>query len=132
MRRRVKVGDHLGEQDQLIVPPQIIVLAPGGRLVFNACLAKPDYTPDDAALALGQHVTQQSSRQRSCRLRHPDCLCTLSDDSIYEYEKSHLPEGAWPPTSWDADWVSGRDVLDLPREECPFEMRWLVSQKPAW
>lgn len=32
----------------------------------------------------------------------------VSDDSVDEYELSHLPEGAWPPTSWYAEWVSGR------------------------
>jgi hypothetical protein len=47
-------------------------------------------------------------------------------------EKSHLPQETWPPTSWYADWVSGRDVFDLPREEIPIEMRWLVYQKPNW
>jgi hypothetical protein len=25
--------------------------------------------------------------------------------------------------------VGGQDVFDLPREECPIEMRWLVYQK---
>jgi hypothetical protein len=28
--------------------------------------------------------------------------------------------------------VSGRDVFDLPREDCPIEMHWLAYQKPAW
>jgi hypothetical protein len=28
--------------------------------------------------------------------------------------------------------VSGRDVFDLPREDRPIEMQWLVYQKPAW
>jgi hypothetical protein len=28
--------------------------------------------------------------------------------------------------------VSGRDVFDLPREERPIEMCWLVYQKPDW
>jgi hypothetical protein len=59
-------------------------------------------------------------------------LQLVSDDSVYDYEQAHLPEGCWPPTSWYADWVSGRDVFDLPREECPIEMRWLVYQKPTW
>jgi len=59
-------------------------------------------------------------------------LQLVSDDSVYDYEQAHLPEGGWPPTSWCADWVSGRDVFDLPREECPIEMRWLVYQKPTW
>ena len=59
-------------------------------------------------------------------------LQLISDDSVHDYEKAHLPEGAWPPTSWYADWTSGRDVFDLPREDCPIEMRWLVYQKPSW
>ncbi len=87
--------------------------------MFNAFLSKPGYTPDDAARELGQQ-----------------CYTTIvtpnSDDSVYEYEKSHLPEGTWPPTSWYADWVSGLDVFDLRREDCPIEMRWLVYQKPTW
>jgi hypothetical protein len=61
-----------------------------------------------------------------------DALQRVSDDSVFAYEKAHLPEGAWPPSSWYADRVSGRDVFDLPREQCPIEMRWLVYQKPSW
>lgn len=58
-------------------------------------------------------------------------LRLVSDDSVYEYEQANLPAGAWPPTSWYADWVGG-DVFDLPREECPIEMRWLVFERPGW
>ena len=53
----------------------------------------------------------------------------VADDSVYEYEKAHLPDGAWPPTGWYAEWVSGLDVFDVEREQCPIEMRWLVYQK---
>ncbi len=31
-------------------------LAPGGRLVFNAFLAWPGYTPDDVAIELSQQT----------------------------------------------------------------------------
>jgi hypothetical protein len=108
-------------------------LAASGRLVFNTFLPRPGYTPDAAAVELGQQCyttifTQQELSAAASGLP----LQLVSDDSVYEYEKSQLPEGAWPPTSWYADWVSGRDVFDLPREECSIEMRWLVFQKPAW
>jgi hypothetical protein len=53
----------------------------------------------------------------------------VADDSVYDYEREHLPEGAWPPTSWYADWVSGLDVFTVEREKCPIEMRWLVYRK---
>src|SRR5580693_2728471 len=49
----------------------------------------------------------------------------LVGDSVYEYEKTHLPDGAWPPKTWYADWVSGLDVFEAERETSPIEMRWL-------
>jgi SAM-dependent methyltransferase len=108
-------------------------LVGGGHLVFNAFLAKPGYTPDEAAHELGQqcYTTIFTVQELSSALSGLP-LQLVSDDSVYEYERVHLPEGSWPQTSWYADWVSGRDVFDMPREECPIEMRWLVYQKPAW
>jgi SAM-dependent methyltransferase len=105
-------------------------LAPGGCLVFNAFLARHDYVPDEAALELGQQVyttifTWDELTDAAAMLP----LELVADDSVYEYEKTHLPDGAWPPTSWYANWVSGLDVFDVERETCPIEMRWLVYQK---
>ena len=99
----------------------------------DAFLAKPGYIPDDAARALGQqwYTTIFTSQELGAAASGLP-LQLIFDDSVFEYEKAHLPEGAWPPTSWYADWVSGRDVFDLPREQCPIEMRWLVYQKPTW
>jgi SAM-dependent methyltransferase len=108
-------------------------LVPGGHLVFNAFLAKPGYTPDEGARELGQQCyTTIFTAQELSAAASGFPLQLIADDSVYDYEMSHLPEGAWPPTNWYADWVSGRDVFDLPREECPIEMRWLVYQKPTW
>ncbi|MBV8181483.1 MAG: class I SAM-dependent methyltransferase [Mycobacterium sp.] len=105
-------------------------LAPGGCLVFNAFLARGDYRPDDAALELGQQVyTTIFTRDELTSTTAMLPLKLVGDDSVYDYEKTHLPEGAWPPTSWYADWVSGRDVFDVERETSPIEMRWLVYQK---
>lgn len=108
-------------------------LAAGGRLVFNIFLPKPGYTPDAAAIELGQQCyTTIFTLQELSAAASGLPLQLVSDDSVYEYEKSHLPEEAWPPTSWYADWVSGLDVFDMRREQCPIEMRWLVYQKPTW
>ena len=105
-------------------------LTPGGSLVFNAFLPQPGYTPDSAARELGQQVyTTIFTRDELATAAGVLPLALVGDDSVYEYEKTHLPEGAWPPTSWYADWVSGRDVFDVERESCPIEMRWLVYQK---
>jgi hypothetical protein len=56
----------------------------------------------------------------------------VADDSVVEYEKGHLPEGAWPPTNWFANWASGLDLFDVAPEESPIELRWLVYQKAGW
>ncbi len=108
-------------------------LAPGGCLVFNAFLAREGYTPDKAARELGQQC--YSSMFTWYEMTNATALLPLNliaDDSVYEYESTHLPGGAWPPTYWYADWVSGLDVFDVEREVCPIEMRWLVYEKPGW
>jgi SAM-dependent methyltransferase len=108
-------------------------LSGGGHLLFNAFLAKPGYTPDDGARELGQQCyTTIFTAQELAAAAAGLPLQLVADDSVYDYERAHLPDGAWPPTSWYADWVSGRDVFDLPRDECPIEMRWLAYQKAAW
>lgn len=102
-------------------------LAPGGRLVFNAFLARHGYTPDDAARELGQQCntmifTRDEMTDAAARLP----LELVGDDSAYEYEKTHLPQGAWPPTGWYDNWANGLDLFDVAREESPIELRWLV------
>jgi SAM-dependent methyltransferase len=105
-------------------------LMPGGRLVFNAFLARPGYTPDNAARELGQQVyTTIFTRDELTGAAGLLPLALVGDDSVYDYESTHLPDGAWPPTSWYAGWVSGQDVFDVERDACPIEMRWLVYQK---
>ena len=105
-------------------------LAPGGRLVFNAFLARPPYVPDEAALELGQQCYTSIFTRGELRAAASGLpLRWISDDSVFEYERAHLPDDAWPPTGWYADWVSGRDVFDVPREQSPIELRWLVYEK---
>ena len=106
-------------------------LAPGGRLVFNVFLPRVGYTPDAAACELGQQVytsifTYAEVTAAGAGLPLP----LVADDSVHDYEKQNLPDGAWPPTGWYANWVSGLDVFDVTRDESPIEMRWLVYRKP--
>jgi hypothetical protein len=99
-------------------------------VVLNTFLPRPGYTPDDAARELGQQshsmiFTRDELASAAAQLP----LELIADDSAYEYEKAHLPEGAWPPTGWFGGWASGLDVFDVEREESPIELRWLVYQK---
>ena len=105
-------------------------LTPDGRLVFNSFLTKPGYTLDDAARALGEQCyssifTPQEMSAAAAGLP----LELVAEDSVCEYEKAHLPDGAWPPTGWYAGWVTGLDVFDVTPEQCPIELRWLIYQK---
>lgn len=105
-------------------------LAPGGRLVFNTFLAKFGYVPDDAARQLGQQTytcIYTYNEMASAAAGLP--LVQISDDSVHDYEKANLPADAWPPTGWYVEWVSGQDTFDVPREESPIELRWLVYEK---
>jgi SAM-dependent methyltransferase len=105
-------------------------LAPGGRLVFNTFLAREGYTPDDAARELGQQCnTTIFTRDELTKAAAELPLQLIADDSAYEYEKTRLPEGAWPPTVWFDGWAHGLDVFDVERDESPIELRWLVYQK---
>ena len=106
-------------------------LAPGGRLVFNSFVAHREYTPDDAAIQMGQQCystifTQQDMAESLSGFP----LTLVSDVPVFEYEQANLPDGAWPPTGWYPEWVSGQDVFDVPRDDRPIEMRWLVYEKP--
>ena len=105
-------------------------LASGGRLLFNSFLPREGYTPDNAARELGQQCnTMIFTWDEMASAAHLLPLELVADDSVYEYEKSRLPERAWPPTAWYADWASGLDVFDVERAESPVDLRWLVYQK---
>lgn len=105
-------------------------LAPSGRLVLNTFVTHGDYIPDQTAREFGQHVYSCMFTRREISAAVAGLpLELVADDSVYEYEKAHLPAGAWPPTGWYADWASGLDVFPVGREMSPMELRWLVFKK---
>src|SRR4029077_1425109 len=62
-------------------------LAAGGRLVFNAFLAKPGYTPDAGVCALGAQVyTTIFPPQELAAAASGLPLQLTSDESVFEYE----------------------------------------------
>lgn len=112
-------------------------LRPGGRLVFNAFLPRTGYVSDDAARGLAAAARELGQQVYTGIFTGDEVdaaasglpLRLTSNASVYEFEKANLPDGDWPPTGWYADWVNGLDVFDVPREQSPIEMRWLVYQK---
>ncbi len=105
-------------------------LASGGQLVFNTFLARDGYTPDDATRELGQQCnTMIFTRDELAAATSGLPLDLVSDDSAYGYEKTHLPDHAWPPTEWFEGWANGLDVFDLGADDSPVDLRWLVYRK---
>jgi len=105
-------------------------LAPGGRLVFNTFMARHGLVVDGATRQLSEQVySNLFTWDEMNRGVKGLPLELVSDDSVHEYEEANLPDGAWPPTGWYSGWVAGQDLYDLPREQCPNEMRWLVYRK---
>jgi precorrin-6B methylase 2 len=105
-------------------------LAPGGRLVFNTFLVRDGHQLEEGARQLGQQLyTSIFTRDEMAAAAGGFPMTLLTDDSVFDYEKAYLPEGAWPQTSWYEGWISGLDVFDVEREHSPIEMRWLVYQK---
>ena len=107
-------------------------LCAGGKLVVNVFVAREHYYSDEAAREFAQQVYSffMTPAELSLALEGLS-LKMISSEDAYHYEKTQLPEGAWPPTAWYPDWTSGRDIFDLPRTECPVSMWWLVLQKIA-
>jgi SAM-dependent methyltransferase len=107
-------------------------LAPGGELVFNVFLPVGGYVPDAAARELGQQVFTSLFTREEVETAAADLpLQLVAEDPVYDYEKAHLPEGAWPPTGWYVAWVSGQDLFDVPQQDSPIALRWLVYRKQA-
>ncbi len=100
---------------------------PGGLILFSLFIANEGYEPD-------QKVREMSQIQWSYLLTRSELNGTLqglplnviSDESVYEYERTHLPPEAWPPTGWFEHWCLGRDVFPL--ENPPMSLRWILCQ----
>ena len=106
-------------------------LAPGGHLVFNIFWrARPTFPTTRHGSSVSRCTTFFTRSEVETAVAGLP-LKRVADDSVYEYESAHLPDGAWPPTGWYANWVSGHDVFGLDREHSPIDMRWLVYRKTA-
>ncbi len=106
------------------------LLAPGGLLAFSVFLPEAGYEPDAIAREFSQTTwCTLFTRADVERASAGRALELVSDESVFEYEKEHLPAEAWPPTGWFAEWTRGVDLFEMPVEDSPIDMRWLVYRK---
>ena len=107
-------------------------LAADGLVLFNAFLTAPGYEPDAlvrqmAEVAWSTLFTREELAEAMTGLP----LGLLTDESVVEYEQAHLPDSAWPPTGWFADWASGRSLLPVAGGPPPVELRWILLRRSA-
>jgi SAM-dependent methyltransferase len=105
-------------------------MASGGLVVMNTFLAASGYKPDeiarDAATVAWSGVFTRADLEFITQELPFD---RMSDELAYEYERDHLPPEEWPPTGWFAGWAKWLNVVDLPAEQSPVELRWLVYRR---
>jgi SAM-dependent methyltransferase len=128
------IASHIrnGEQLRALFEGAAEALREGGYLLFNAFLPKEGYKPDPIARELSQVFwCNLFTRGEVSAALSGLPFDVVSDESAAEYEQQHLPAEAWPPTGWYADWAAGLDLFDVPRENVPMELRWLVYKRRA-
>lgn len=104
-------------------------LRAGGKLVANAFVTTGGYRPDTFARELGQlfWTTFYTPAELATALEGVP-LRIVEDIDALEYEQSHLPPEAWPPTGWFAGWARGEDVFG-PGSRSVTSLRWLVLER---
>jgi 2-polyprenyl-3-methyl-5-hydroxy-6-metoxy-1,4-benzoquinol methylase len=105
------------------------LLQPGGILLFNTFMAVEGYLPTPAVRELAEAfwscVFTDSEIHRAMA---DQSLQLISNESAANYEKTHLPEAAWPPTDWYVSWATGRNLFST-IEQPPVELRWMLWQR---
>jgi SAM-dependent methyltransferase len=106
-------------------------LRPGGLLLFNIFLPLPEseYVPDALARQISELAwsTLFSREDLQLALRGLP-LRWLSEESVCDYERQHLPPGAWPPTPWFEAWSRG--ISMFPRlDNPPVGFRWVLLER---
>ncbi len=127
-----EVVSHFRDVDQLrlFLAKMSDFVCPGGLLLFNIFLTVDGYVPDSfvremAQLAWSSLFTPEELTTAMEGLP----LVIVSNELVAEYERQHLPEEAWPPTSWFNSWATGRDVFPVANGRPPIELRWVLCRR---
>ncbi|MBD2046641.1 class I SAM-dependent methyltransferase [Coleofasciculus sp. FACHB-64] len=126
-----EVVSHFRDNDQvrLLLAKMCDVIQGSGLLLFNLFLAVDGYEPNDRVREMSQVAASYIMTRSELKRAMEDLpLEMLSDESVLDYERAHLPQEAWPPTNWFVSWTSGRDVFPI-QETPPMELRWILCRR---
>lgn len=104
-------------------------LCPSGLLLVSSFVSVDDYEPTQTIRELSQVawsfiITPQEFQAVTAGLP----LELISNEAAFDYERSHLPTEAWPPTKWYTSWATGRDLFPTDKQP-PMSLRWLLYRR---
>ncbi len=115
------------EDVQTLLTKVCDAVAAGGLILFSTFITDENFELNDKVREMGQiqwSYLITPAEMNSILQGLP--LQVISDESVYQYERTHLPPEAWPPTTWFEHWSQGRDVI--PIQKPPLSLRWLLCQ----
>jgi len=105
-------------------------LPPGGLVLVSSFLTSDGFKPDTLAReGAGFAWSSIFTRAELKFIVDEIPFDRMSDESVHDYEKEHLPKESWPPTTWFVSWAQGTDAFDVPAGKAPIELRWLVYRR---
>jgi 2-polyprenyl-3-methyl-5-hydroxy-6-metoxy-1,4-benzoquinol methylase len=126
-----EVISHFRNLDQvkLLLARMCDALKPGGQLLFSTFITTADYQPNQFIRELAQMswsflLTPEELKDAIASLP----LTIFSQESAFEYEKTHLPPEAFPPTPWFSSWSTGRDLFPM-EQDPPASLQWILAQR---
>lgn len=126
-----EVVSHFRYPDQvrLLLAKMCDALQSGGLLLFSAFISLDNYQPDKFVREMSEVswcyvITRDELKSAMEGLP----LEMISEESVVEYEQTHLPKEAWPPTDWYFNWATGRDLFPI-QQNPPLELRWILLKR---
>lgn len=118
------------EQLRLFLAKMSDFICPGGMLLFNMFLTVDGYVPDELVREMAQLSWSSLFTAKEFAMAMQGLpLAIVSNELVIEYERQHLPQTAWPPTSWFESWATGKDIFPLANGRPPVELRWILCRR---
>ena len=124
------VASHFRNVEQIRVLLEKVSksLCHGGLFLFNLFVANDSYLPNAIAREFSEVVWSSLFTNQDLDLAFANLpLEIISNESVFEYEHSHLAPEDWPPTGWFEHWAKGKDLFRF--EESPMELRWVLCRR---
>ncbi len=126
-----EVTSHLRDVNQLrlLFGKACDYIQRGGLFLFNAFITNPGYEPSNlhrqvAEIAWSTFFTEEDLQNALINLP----MEIITNESVIDFERDHLPPEAWPPTSWFENWSTGRNIFPLETPP-PVQLRWIICKR---